>query len=372
MSRFFDLVTGNVRSLPKYTPTAPMSELQAKAIQGYIHLASNENPFGPSPCAIEAIARTVEKCNLYPDDDASKLRFAVAEQHAIAADHVLISAGSTGLLEIIARTLLGPGTNAVTADLTFVVYPIAVKAAGGELIQVPLRNYTFDLKAIAAAINPQTRLVLIANPNNPTGTVITAQQMDDFLAEVPPQVLVVIDEAYYDFAQYFAANSRLQYSHALDYVRQNRNVVVLRTFSKAHGLAGLRIGYGMGPAELMGYFARLRSTYSISSVAQAAAVAALRDIEHVRQAVTNNYDQARQLMAGMQLLGFRVIPTSANFIYAEIRDDAGALARRLEDEGILIRSLAAWGAPEAIRVSIGTPKQNDAFLAALRKVALGA
>ncbi|HZQ22772.1 MAG TPA: histidinol-phosphate transaminase [Terriglobales bacterium] len=371
MSRFFDLVTGNVRSLPKYTPTTPVSHSRNQGLPNCIHLASNENPFGPSPSAIEAMAAVFKQCNLYPDDDASELRFKLAEHHALPADRVLVTAGSTALLEIIARTLLGPGLNAVTSELTFIVYGMAVQAAGGELIRVPLRNYSFDLDGIAAAVNSQTRLVLIANPNNPTGTVIPADVMDHFIATLPPEIVVIIDEAYYDYAQFLATQSRVHYSQSLDYVRQNRNVVVLRTFSKAHGLAGVRVGYGLGPAELLGYFARLRSTFSISQVAQAAALAAMDDMEHVRKAVMNNYDQARRLAAGMEVLGFRVNPSWANFLYAEIRDDAKALANRLKEEGVLIRSLKAWGAPEAIRVTIGSPKQNEIFLAALRKVTVG-
>jgi histidinol-phosphate aminotransferase len=236
------------------------------------------------------------------------------------------------------------------------------------LIEVPMRDSGFDLDAIASAIDHNTRLVFIANPNNPTGTLVGPDALDRFLERVPEHVIVILDEAYCDFAQHFATARGTEYSRSLDYVRDGLKVVVLRTFSKAHGLAGVRIGYGLGPGELMSYFARMRTTFSVSSVAQAAALAALEDGEHIRRAVVNNAEQADWLVRRLAELGYRVLPTWGNFVYCELGEDAAAVARNLQNEGVIIRPLGPWGAPTAIRITIGTPEQNQTFLKAFKKV----
>jgi histidinol-phosphate aminotransferase len=333
-----------------------------------IKLASNETPFGPSPRAVQAMKAAVGECNFYPDNEVSELRQKLAERHRVDPEQVVVTAGSTSLLGIIARTLLSPGLNAVTSELSFIVYPIATKAAGGQLIEVPMRDHSFDLDALASAINSDTRIVFIANPNNPTGTLSTPDALERFLARVPEHVIVILDEAYSDFALHFAGLRGTKYSYSLDYVRDGRKVVVLRTFSKAHGLAGLRVGYGLGPADLMSYFARMRTTFAVSSVAQAAAVAALEDEDHVRRAVINNAEQADWLVRRLTELGCSVDPTWANFVYCELGEDAATVAKRLQNEGVIIRPLGPWGAPTAIRITIGTPEQNQTFLAAFKKV----
>ena len=234
-----------------------------------------------------------------------------------------------------------------------------------------MRDDTFDLGAILSAINEYTRLVFLANPNNPTGTMLAADVVDQFLAEVPGHVVVVLDEAYYDFARHFAANRKIEYSHSLNYVQQGAGVIVLRTFSKAHGLAGLRIGYGLGPADLLGYIARVQSAFAVSSVAQAAALAALEDETHIARVVSSNAAQAQILGVGISELDFHVVPTSANFLYCDVHEDAAVTAERLRSEGVSVRPLGAWGAPSCVRVSIGTPEQNQFLLSAMRKVREG-
>ena len=333
-----------------------------------IKMASNENPFGPSPKAVQAMQAVLADSNFYPDNDAIELRQKLAERHNVLPEQIVPTAGSTALLGIIARTLLSPGLNAITSERSFIVYPIATQAAGGQLIQVPMRNNGFDLNAIAAAIDQHTRIIYISNPNNPTGTLIAAKELDRFLDEVPEHVIVILDEAYYDFAEYFGTIRGVECSHALDYVSQGRKVVVLRTFSKAHGLAGVRVGYGIGPAELMSYFARMRTTFSISTVAQAAALAALDDETHVRKTLKNNAEQAECLTTGLVELGYAPIPTWANFLYCELGDDAAAIAKRFQTEGVIVRPLGPWGAPTAIRITLGTPEQNDVLLRAFKKV----
>lgn len=368
MSDFSQLVPEHVRKLGRYTPGKSLRQAQQESPVSCIKMASNENPYGPSPRAVQAMQAALAECNFYPDNDASELCQRLAERHKMQPEQVVPAAGSTALLGIITRTLLSPGLNAVTSERSFIIYPIATKAAGGRLIEVRMRNDGFDLDSIASAIDRNTRIVFLANPNNPTGTIFSAGELDRFLQKVPDHVIVVLDEAYYDFAQHFAAIRGFDYSCSPDYVREGRKVVVLRTFSKAHGLAGVRVGYGLGPAELMSYFARMRTTFSVSVLAQAAALAALEDVAHTRKAVENNAEQAERLIREISSLGYRVVPTWANFLYCELGEDAAAIARRFQAEGVIVRPLGPWGAPTAIRVTIGRPEQNEIFLKAFKKV----
>jgi histidinol-phosphate aminotransferase len=368
MSDYSQLVPEHIRTLGGYTPGKSLRQAQRESRVNCIKLASNETPFGPSPRAVQAMQAVLRESNFYPDNDASELRQKLAERHHVEPEQVVVTAGSTSLLGIIARTLLSPGLNAVTSERSFIVYPIVTKAAGGQLIDVPMRDQGFDLDAIASAIDGNTRIVFVANPNNPTGTLVTPDALDRFLEKLPEHVILILDEAYSDFAQHFAATRATKYSHSLDYVRDGGQVVVLRTFSKAHGLAGVRVGYGLGPAELMSYFARMRTTFSVSCVAQAAALAALEDEEHVRRAVVNNAEQAEWLVRRLTELGYRVLPTWGNFVYCELGEDAATVAKNLQNEGVIIRPLGPWGAPTAIRITIGTPEQNQTFLKAFKKV----
>ena len=366
MNRFVDLVTKGAREMDAYS-----SRFQARPVgpePRMIRLDSNENPLGPSPRALEAVKRSLADTHFYPDNESAALVARLSELHQIPQEQILVTAGSTGMLSLLCHTLLGPVRNAITSQESFIVYGMAVRATGAELIETPTHNDGFDLSAILNAINDRTRLVLLANPNNPTGALIDAEGLERFVRAIPSHVVVVLDEAYYEFAAHFSERRKVEYSRSLTYARQAASVVVLRTFSKAHGLAGLRIGYGIGPAELISYCRLMQDTYSVSSVAQAAALAALDDVDHVARSVTHNTEQAQVLESGLSVLGFRIVPTWGNFIYCELKDNAGEFARRLRQEGTSVRPLGAWGAPACIRVSIGTAEQNDAFLKAMRKV----
>lgn len=364
-----DLIPPHIRSLVGYVPGKGVRQAQRESGLSMIKLASNENPFGPSPRAVEAIRAAASEVNLYPDNDASELRAELAARHNIAPEQIFLADGSLGLLDILARTLLGPGLNCITSERSFISYPIVTRAAGGQLITTPMRQDSYDLDAIAAAINDNTRVVILANPNNPTGTMFDADATDRFLARVPDHVLVVLDEAYSDFAGYFAAQRGITYSRSMDYVRAGRrNVIVLRTFSKAHGLAGIRLGYGCGDAELFQYFGRVRNSFSVSVLAQAAGLAAIRDEGHIRRTVENNAAGAEWLFPQFSELGLRAVPTSANFIYFEVEKDASAFARRMQAEGVIVRPLSAWGIPNGIRTTIGTPEQNQVFVRALKRI----
>jgi histidinol-phosphate aminotransferase len=361
------LVPEHLRKLGPYTPGKPIKAAERESGVRCIKMASNENPFGPSPKALEAMRRAAAEAHFYPDNETTELRNRLAELNHLAPDQVLVTDGSTALIDLIARTLLAPTLNAITSERSFIVYLIATRATGGELIEVPMQQHAYDLAAIADAVNEDTRIVFLANPNNPTGTLFDAKAMDRFLERVPPSVFVVLDEAYYDFASYFAKRRGVDYSHSLDYVRASRSVIVLRTFSKGHGLAGLRVGYGFGPPELLAYLERLKTAFSVSAVAEAAALAALDDSEHMQKTLENNERGAEFLANKLRELGFEPVPTWSNFIYFDAGPDAAALAKRVQAEGVIIRSLVPWGIPSALRVTIGTPEQNERFIAALAK-----
>ena len=368
MNRFLDLVSKPARDMggspPPTFPKWPLADPQPCLIQ----LDSNENPFGPSPRAIEAMQSALASANSYPDDDCAELRSELAAHHDVPTEQVMVTAGSSAMLSLLCQTMLAPGRNAVTSERSFIVYSMAVHATGAHLIEIPTRQDGFDLDAILEAINRDTRLVFLANPNNPTGTMIEAAAVDRFMAAVPGHVVVVLDEAYYEFAAHFASRRKVEYSRSLNYLRKGANVVVLRTFSKAHGLAGLRVGYGMGPAELLAYCARMRDTFSVSSVAQAAALAALDDQNHVERTISNNTEQAQVLGERLLALGYRVVPTAANFLYCDVEEEAAGVAQRIRDSGVAVRPLGNWGSPTCIRVSIGTPTQNGAFLDAMNRI----
>jgi len=316
---------------------------------------------------VAAMRAALERAHDYPDDHCTELRLQLAAMHKVPPEQILVGAGTTSLLHVIAQTLLGLGKKAICSACSFISYPIVTLGAGATLVETPLRNSGYDLDAILAQIDGETRVVFIANPNNPTGTLLDATAVDRFLAKVPARVTVVLDEAYYDYAQHFAAARKVEYSHSLDYIHSDRKVVVLRTFSKAHGLAGLRVGYAIGPSELIAYFARVQDPFAVSSMGQAAALAALDDDAHVRFAVEQSADQAEQLAAAISRLGFRVNPTWANFLCIDVDCEARDWARRIRQEGILVRPLAAWGAPTCIRVTVGTAHQNQVFLSAFQK-----
>jgi len=364
-----DLIPEHIRALAGYVPGKAMRRAQQESGVPMIKLASNENPFGPSPLALEAIRAAAADVNLYPDNDASELRAALAARHQLTTEQVFIADGSLGILDVLARTLLGPGTNCVSSERSFISYPLVTRTTGARFIQVPMRNDVYDLDAIAAAVDEQTRVVILANPNNPTGTMFDADATEAFLRQIPDHVLIVLDEAYSDFAEYFARQRGVIYSRSFEYVRAGRqNMLVLRTFSKAHGLAGIRLGYACGDPELLRYFAKVRNSFSISVVAEAAGLAAIRDESHIRKTVENNAAGANWLMERFAEVGLHSIPTSANFICFTIEEDADAFAKRMQAEGVIVRSLVPWGIPNSIRVSIGTPDQNETFVRALKKV----
>ncbi|HLH10042.1 MAG TPA: histidinol-phosphate transaminase [Terriglobales bacterium] len=369
MSRFDHLILDHVRAMPTYVPGRSPRQAEAESGVPCIKMASNENPFGPSPLAVEAMQAAAANVNWYPEIDNSDLRAAIAVRHGIDPTNVLVTCGSSQMLHIVARTILAPGLNAITADRSFIVYPIVCMAVGADLIRVPMRDNAFNLGAILDAVTHETRAILIANPNNPTGSMLSPADITRFLDEVPDQVVVVLDEAYAEFAEAFAQQRGVSYSRSFDYVREGRNVVVLRTFSKAQGLAAARIGYAVAPAGLIQYFMRVKTVFSVSSIAEAGALAALGDFAHVEKTTQNNLRGAEYLTRSLAELGLTALPTWTNFLYVDLGEPASPFAKRLEGEGVIVRPMTGnWNAPTAIRVTIGTPEQNAVFLGAMKKV----
>jgi histidinol-phosphate aminotransferase len=322
-------------------------------------LGANENPLGPSPLAVEAARQALAPSNRYAEDNGPQLRRELARRHDLSIDQIILGAGATELIYLAAQLLLRPGDAGVTSHRSFPLYYIAIRSTGARLIETPLRDYRFDLDAIAQTLSAETKLVFLANPNNPTGTMFTAGEFDAFLARVPDHVLIVVDEAYCDYVE------RPDYSRSIDIVKRRGNLVVLRTFSKVYGLAGLRIGYGLGPAALLDELNKIRAPFNTSGVAQAAALAALDDREHVRRSIDANNAGLAQIAGGLKELGIRCIPSVANFILAEFGYDTDPLSEELTKRGVIVRPMRALGFPQAIRVSVGTRAENDKFLTAL-------
>lgn len=366
--KYEEMVPAHIRALGSYVPGKPIRQAEEETGIKCTKMASNENPFGPSPLAIAAMERAIHEVHLYPENGAPELAKKIAENEGVTPDHVLVTAGSTPCLDMIGRTLLAPGLNAVTSERTFIVYPIVTRAAGGTLQLVPTKDDGFDLDGILNAIDERTRVVFLANPNNPTGTMFDAKAMDRYLDRVPDSVVTVLDEAYYDFAKHLAQLRGVEYSHSVRYVKEGRKVILLRTFSKTHGLAGVRVGFGLGDPELMNYLARVRTAFQTTSIGEAAAIAALHDDAHLRRTVENNAIGAEFLLKGLRELGLHVVPTWANFVFFEVEDDAPGVAKALERSGVIVRPLGGWGIPKGLRVTIGSPEQNDNFLNTLRKV----
>lgn len=357
-----DRIPSYIREIDPYVPGKPIEEVERELRTRAVKLASNENPLGPSPLAVEAARKTLGESNRYPDGGGFYLRGALARKLGVAAENLILGGGSTELIDLVARTLLREGDEGLTSAGSFPLYSIVIRATGARLVEVPQREYNIDLTAMARAITPRTKLVFLANPNNPTGTMFTTGEFDEFLAQTPEGVLVALDEAYFDYVE------RGDYSRSIERMGEGRAILVLRTFSKVYGLAGLRIGYGIGAAELLAEMNKLRSPFNTSNVAQAAALAALEDAEHVRRSVSSNRDGLAGLSRGLEALGVRAVPSFANFLLVDVGGDAQPVADELMKLGVIVRPMRWMGFPNAIRVTVGTSAENEKFLAALAQV----
>ena len=356
-----DLAPAYISALAPYQPGKPIAELERElGITGAVKLASNENPLGASPRATEAARAALEDVARYPDGNGFELKRAIASRHGVAESAVVLGNGSNDVLELVARTFLAPGTAAVYAQHAFAVYPLVTQATGAIGVEVAARDYGHDLDAMRLAVNEQVKVVFIANPNNPTGTLLRPQEVLAFLSALPSRVLAVLDEAYAEYLPH------TQKAHSADWLARFPNLVITRTFSKAYGLAGLRVGYALAHPQVADLMNRVRQPFNVSSVAQSAAVAALADEAFVAKSRALNEDGMVQITSGFASLALDFIPSHGNFVSFRV-SDARIVYDRLLRLGVIVRPIASYGLPEFLRVSIGLPEENARFLAALRQ-----
>jgi histidinol-phosphate aminotransferase len=362
MDSIWDVAKPYLRDLAIYEPGKPIEET-AREIGlrpgEIVKLASNENPLGPSAGVRAAIEAAVAESNFYPDGGAFHLRRALADTLNLEPENIILGNGSNEVIEFIGHAFLRPGAAIVTSENAFVAYRLVAGLFGAETIARPDRDYRFDLDAIAEAITPQTRLVFIANPNNPTGTLVDQSAIDRFMAQVPNDVVVVFDEAYYEYLD--------DPPDTLQFVRQGRNLVVLRTFSKIHGLAGARLGYGIARPELIRVLQKTREPFNVNGLVQAGAMAALADDEHQRKTKALTDEGRAFLQEEFRQMGLTFVPSVANFVLVKV-GDGKAIFERMLREGVIVRPMNGYPLPEWVRISVGTIEQNRRCIAALRKV----
>ena len=361
-----DLAPANVRAIAPYVPGKPISETARELNmreEDILKMASNENPIGPSPRAVAAIRNALEVLHYYPDGSGYELKKLLSERLALAPENFVLGNGSNDVLELVARAFLTRDDSAIYAKHAFMVYPLAVQAIGARAIEVPARNYGNDLEAMARAVRPDTKIVFVANPNNPTGTFSPWEDLKGLLKRVPPSVLVVIDEAYGEYLPDDLA------SPTAGWLKEYPNLVVARTLSKAYGLAGLRVGYAYAHRDVAELMNRVRQPFNVNHLAMVAACAALEDLEFITTCRDVNTRGLAQLEKGFRDLGLEYIPSRGNFITVRVGDAARVYEALLHD-GIIVRPIAGYGMPEHLRVTVDLPENNERFLAALRR-ALG-
>ena len=342
------MVRGAVEGIKEYVP--------GKSVAGAIKLASNENPFGPSPKALEAIAKEGKNLQIYPDEKATLLREALATKFALAPDNFICGNGSDEIMQILGSTYINPGDEIIIPKNTFSVYELITRIFDGRVVLADLKDYAVDLDNILAKITDKTKMVFLANPNNPTGSYFTEKGLSAFMRQLPEKILLVIDEAYAEFVD------DKEFPAAINYVTAGRNVFILRTFSKYYGLAGLRIGYGLAKPELIKPMYRTKLPFSVNRLAQVGAVAALSDNEFLEKTYQNNLAGKLYLYQQLEKLGLSFKKTGANFIFVELKRSADDVFLKLLKTGVIIRPLTSFGFPEAIRVSIGRPEQNERLI----------
>jgi histidinol-phosphate aminotransferase len=357
-----DRVPEYIRSLIPYEPGKPIEEVEREyGIEDSIKLASNENPLGPSPKALKALSERIGQLHLYPDGDCFYLKRALAAKLGVADEWLVFGNGSNEIIELAVRTFMRPGDEAVMAHRAFVVYRLIVQASGGTCKIVPLKDFTHDLEAMAGAVTARTRIIFLANPNNPTGTIYGKREWEKFLSRIGPDVLVIADEAYFEYV------ADPDYPNSLAYQENGKMILTLRTFSKLYGLAGLRIGYGVGPKDLVGLMHRVRQPFNVNAAAQWAARAALEDGDHVRRSLDVNREGMDYLKREIDKLGLKQVPSHANFILLRVGDGA-AIFKRLLERGVIVRPMGAYDLAEYIRVTVGTMKENARFINELQAI----
>jgi len=358
------LVPAHIEVLQPYVPGKPIEETEREyGITGAIKLASNENPLGPSALAIQAIEAAARKVNLYPDGSSHYLVEKLSSFLQVRPDELFVGNGSNEIIELLIRTFTSAQDEAILCQGSFLMYKVALQSHGRVFTEVPMqRGYRYDLPAMADRITPRTRIIFLANPDNPTGTAFGRSELDAFLPRVPPDCFVALDEAYFEYVDW------PDYPNGLEYLRRHPNLVVLRTYSKIYGLAGIRLGYAVMQRPLAEYMNRTRLPFNLSSLAQAAGIAALDDIEHVRATREITRRGLRYLQDELRKMGLVVPQSHANFVFVDLRRPAAPIYEQLLQRGIITRPIPAYGFPNALRISVGLPSQNERLVNALREL----
>ncbi|MBI4314088.1 MAG: histidinol-phosphate transaminase [Candidatus Omnitrophica bacterium] len=350
-----------IQKLTPYQPGKPIEEVQRElGLTHVVKLASNENALGPSPKAVAAVREALAQLHRYPDGQGYALKRKLASHLGVDGSNIILGNGSDELITLALRTYVDPGDEIVVADPTFLIYRLAGEASAATVRTVPLRDFRYDLPAIRRAVNRKTKIVFIANPDNPTGSFVTASEVSRFMEDFPDDVLVVFDEAYFELADV------PEFPQSLEYVKAGRSVLVTRTFSKAYGLSGLRIGYGIAPSGIVQALNQVREPFNVNSLAQAAAAAALDDKEHLEATVVNTRMGRKALFRAFDALGIRYVPSAANFVLFQIGARAREIARSLLKRGIIVREMGAWNLDGFLRVTVGTAQETEQFISELR------
>lgn len=356
------LVRKETLSLKPYIPGKPVEEVERElGIRDIIKLASNENPLGPSPKAVQALRDYLSKINLYPDGNCFSLKKALAKRLKVREENLVIGSGSDEIIHLIVLAFLNKGEEVITGSPSFSIYETNTNLMGGRLKKVPLNNFTFDLPRMKKAVTTKTKIIFIANPNNPTGTIVNKIEVEKFLQALPKRMIVVFDEAYLEYVE------DKDFPESLSYLKTNKNIIILRTFSKAYGLAGLRIGYGIGDKDLITCLNRVREPFNVNSAAQRAALAALGDHEHLKRSRKVNQEGKKFLYQSFEALNLFYLPTEANFIFLDTKLDSKILFKEMLKKGVIVRSGDIFGFPTFIRVTIGRREENERFISALRE-----
>lgn len=356
------LARKSIRNIIPYKPGKPIEELEREmGIKNIIKLASNENPLGPSKRAINAIRNFAPLVNRYPDGACFYLKKKLAKSLGLSMDNLIIGNGSNEIIELIVRAFLEEGDEVILSEPSFLVYGLIAEVAGARIKKTDLKNFKYNLGAIRANISKNTKIIFIANPNNPTGTYVTEEEFKEFLKNIRKDIIVVMDEAYYEFVE------ENDFPKTLEYL-DKYNVVVLRTFSKAHGLSGLRIGYGIANKRLVYFMNKVRQPFNVNSIAQIAALASLEDEAHIEKVKDLIKQQKRFLYNGFKNLGLEFVPSAANFILVNVRQPAKIVFKKMLKKGVIVRDMNAYNLPNWLRVTIGAQKENIRFLRALKQV----
>lgn len=358
-----DITRKAIYEIKPYIPGKPIEEVERElGIKNVIKMASNENPFGPSPKALEAMQKALPKIHLYPDGDCFYLREALALKLCLELDNVIVGNGSDEILKLLGEAFLEPGEEIIIAQPSFSEYEFVGRMMGATCVFVPLKNFTHDLVAMFKAVTDKTKIVFICNPNNPTGTIVKKAEVDAFLRDLDPRVLVVFDEAYYEYV------TDEEYPESLEYVGEGQNVITLRTFSKIYGIAGQRIGYGAAKPSIISALNRVKEPFNVNTLGQAGALAALGDEGHVSKSCRGNIEGYQYLTGWFKEKGFFYVPSQANFIFLEVGVDSRQLFNEMLKEGVIVRTGDIFGYPQFIRVTVGTMEENRRFTQTLERV----